>query len=168
MKRETYIKFTDFFRQPGWHAHLLFILCRMIPVIIANIYGILCVLFFFIKPAILLRFAGIPLIGFFAVSLLRFFIHRKRPYETLDFYPITYKNKAKSGSSFPSRHTASAALIAMAIYAYMPILGWMMLFLAILVGISRVFSGMHYISDVVVGFAFGVIVGLIGFYPLIF
>ena len=168
MKRETYIKLTDFFRRPGWRSHLLFILCRFIPVVIANLYGLWCVLFLFINPRELLRIAGIPLVCFLLVTLIRALIGRKRPYETLDFHPISFSGKLKTKKSFPSRHTASAAVIAMAFFAYLPWLGMIMLVLAALVAISRVLSGMHYISDVAAGLSFGIIVGLIGFYPVIF
>lgn len=168
MKRQTYISITNFFKRTGWPSHLIFFLCRITPVIIAVIYGIVCILFLFSKPQSLLRFAGVPLAGLLVVSAVRKIIHRKRPYERLGFYPITYKKDLKSGNSFPSRHTASAALIAVAVYAYYPFIGWIMLITALLVAASRVLSGMHYITDVAAGLLFGLIVGLIGFYPLIF
>lgn len=168
MKREAYIKTTDFFRKPGWPAFLIFFMSRVIPVLIGNIYIILCVLFLLTMPPVLFRFMGVPLFGFIAVTLLRSLIHKKRPYEALDFKPIHYKTTLKSGKSFPSRHTASAALIAMAVFAYLPVPGLVLLFMAALVALSRVLSGMHYIADVIAGLAFGIIVGLIGFYPVIF
>ncbi|MBS5523097.1 MAG: phosphatase PAP2 family protein [Clostridiales bacterium] len=168
MNREQYIKITDFFRHPGWRSHLLFFLCRFIPVLIANLYGLWCVLFLFINPQLLTRIIGVPLACFLLVSLARIIVHRKRPYEALEFSPIKFDDKLKSGKSFPSRHTASASVIAMAFLAYLPWLGIVMLIMAALVALSRVLSGMHYISDVAAGLIFGIIVGLIGFYPLIF
>ena len=168
MNEKAYIKITDFFRRPGWRSNLLFFLSRFIPIVIFNVYGIFCILYFFARPQVLIRFIGVPLACFILVTLSRIVIHKKRPYEAMDFHPINFNDKLKKGKSFPSRHTASAAVIAMAFLGYLPWLGILLLVLALLVGASRIFSGMHYISDVAAGLAVGLIVGLIGFYPVIF
>ena len=168
MKKEQYVKVTEFFRQPGWHSTLMFIMNKFIPVLIANVYFVLCVLALLANPVLLIRFAGVPLGVFVAVTILRKIINRKRPYEVFGFSPVSYDTKVKRGQSFPSRHCASAGVIAMVSMAFIPWLGVVMLVLAVIVALSRVFSGMHYISDVVVGLILGVIVGIIGFYPYIF
>lgn len=168
MTKEQYIKITDYFRQPGWKSTLMFFMCRFVPTLVANVYGILCVLALLANPMLLIRFVGVPLVVFVVVTVVRSIINRPRPFEKLGFSPINFANKQKNGKSFPSRHSASAAVIAMACMSLLPWLGWVMVILALIVAASRVLSGMHYISDVAVGLAFGLIVGIIGFYPLIF
>ncbi len=167
MKQEQYEKCTEFFRQPGGKSFLMFVLSRLIPTIVANIYIILLILALLASPVYLLRFAGVPLIAFLIVTILRKVINKKRPYEVYDFHPIAYK-KLKPGQSFPSRHAASAFVIAVACLSMNTVLGVIMVILAVIVSASRVLSGMHFISDVVGGMIIGVIVGLIGFYSLIF
>ena len=64
----------------------------------------------------------------------------------------------------PSRHTASAFIIAMTfLYVNIP-LGVFMLATAALISASRVLAGAHYIRDVLVGTAIGVLFGLSYFF----
>lgn len=62
--------------------------------------------------------------------------------------------------SFPSGHAARTMALAMTVMAYfgpawgLPLLAW-----AILVGVTRVALGMHWLSDVFVGWAVGIISG---------
>ena len=168
MSRKAYLSVTKFFEQTKERYFLLFVISRVIPWIIAGIYGVICIFTAIAWPERLLRFAGVPLAAFLAVTGARILIRRQRPYETFDFTPITFQKEPKKGKSFPSRHTASAAVISMACLAFEPQLGVIVLGMAVLVAVSRILCGVHYISDVAAGFAFGIIVGIIGFYPIIF
>ena len=61
--------------------------------------------------------------------------------------------------SFPSGHTAGAFVIFFCINSYLPSISWIFLILAILVGISRIYLGVHYFTDVL----FGILLGFIAF-----
>jgi undecaprenyl-diphosphatase len=61
--------------------------------------------------------------------------------------------------SFPSGHTATAFAGAMVVAALYPRLRWPALGLAALVGLSRVYLGVHFALDVLAGAALGIIVG---------
>ena len=87
------------------------------------------------------------------VAALRAHIDRPRPYTALGYQPLFPKEEA--GRSMPSRHCFSAAAIAVAAWHCCPPLGMLMAALAVLIALSRVLSGVHYISDVVAGLAFG-------------
>jgi undecaprenyl-diphosphatase len=92
-----------------------------------------------------------------AVIVLKFAIRRPRPEgEWGQVYRITDPH------SFPSGHAArSAALVVMGLAIGPP---WFALALAIWapwVGLSRVALGVHYLSDVVVGWLVGALMGLI-------
>jgi membrane-associated phospholipid phosphatase len=62
-------------------------------------------------------------------------------------------------SSFPSGHAASAAAFATGVALEMPELAPGVIVLAAAVGASRVVTGVHYPSDVLVGFAIGIAAG---------
>ena len=77
MKQEQYEKCTELFSQPGGKSFLMFVLSRLIPTIVANIYIILLILALLASPVYLLRFAGVPLIAFLIVTILRKVINKK-------------------------------------------------------------------------------------------
>lgn len=109
-----------------------------------------------------LRFMLIPLGTLIVITLIRYIINAKRPYEVYDYTPPVHKNT--QGKSFPSRHTTSAFIIAMAFMYIQPKLGVIMLVVAALIGVTRVLAGVHFIRDVIGGAAIGVIVGALGFF----
>jgi membrane-associated phospholipid phosphatase len=65
-----------------------------------------------------------------------------------------------SSASFPSGHSATAFATAVAVGLIYPRLRVPLLLLAALVALSRVYLGMHYATDVVVGSALGAAIGL--------
>jgi undecaprenyl-diphosphatase len=62
--------------------------------------------------------------------------------------------------SFPSGHTTTAFAAAIAVGAFHPRLRWPLIALAALVGLSRVYLGVHYGLDVLAGAALGTAIGL--------
>lgn len=67
-----------------------------------------------------------------------------------------------TSSSFPSGHAASAAAFAVGAGLEDPPAGYTLGVLAALVGLSRVYTGAHYPGDVLVGWAIGAGVALVG------
>jgi membrane-associated phospholipid phosphatase len=65
-------------------------------------------------------------------------------------------------TSFPSGHAATAFAAAVAVGVIHPRLLKPLLVLAALVALSRVYLGVHFVTDIVVGSALGVLIGLAG------
>ena len=137
------------------------------------IYGVMPLLMFVAYPALLvyvffqwrdelLRFILVPLCVFIGVTVLRVIINEQRPYERYG-KPSVFKKETK-GKSFPSRHTASAFIIAMAFLRVSIPLGIAAIAVALLIELSRILAGAHYIHDVVAGMAISVIAGYIFFF----
>lgn len=105
------------------------------------------------KKAFLLIILGIPLSILF-IKGIHLFIFEPRPFVTYNFLPLADNNP---DLSFPSRHATLMATVAFA-YTYFKS-KWAMLFLTlmILVGISRIFVGVHYPLDILGGFVVGVL-----------
>lgn len=104
---------------------------------------------------------GVPAGVLLLVTGMRKVIKRERPYEKFDTPPII--DRDGSGESFPSRHTASAFIIAMSGFALTPYLGIVLLVNATLIGLTRLFSGVHFATDVLAGMIISVFCGTIAF-----
>lgn len=81
--------------------------------------------------------------------LKRIFV-RTRPYKKLDGAVLVLK-EPKDPHSFPSGHTGSAFMLAIMVSVWSVPLSIPFFFLAVLCGISRIYLGMHYPSDVLAG-----------------
>ena len=86
-------------------------------------------------------------------KILKVTVTRLRP-----FIKIPNLNIKKIGIdkySFPSGHTTGAFSLAVIIFLYFPIFGIVTIPLAICVGISRIYIGVHYPTDVIMGIFIG-------------
>ena len=103
----------------------------------------------------------IPASGFVILSLLRKKINAPRPYEVWEIVPLL--DRDSPGQSMPSRHVFSATIISMACFHASLSLGVILLVLSALLGLVRVLGGVHYPKDVVVGYIFALVWGVIFF-----
>ncbi len=89
----------------------------------------------------------------FVVTVLKIVTAVPRPFEVLpNIVQLVYE---VSGQSFPSGHAAMALGLATIIYIHHQRLGIALYIFAFLVGISRIYVGVHYPIGVVFGFALG-------------
>lgn len=102
----------------------------------------------------------VPAVVFVLGTALRRAINRPRPYETLGFTPLFPKDT--KGQSLPSRHCFSAACIAVAAIPVSPAAAAVLAGLAVVIALTRVLCGVHYISDVLVGLVFGAAASRLG------
>ena len=102
-----------------------------------------------------------PASGFMILSLLRKKINAPRPYETWEIVPLL--DRDRPGQSMPSRHVFSATIISMACLHASLSVGVILLILSAILGLVRVLGGVHYPKDVVVGYACGLVWGVIFF-----
>jgi undecaprenyl-diphosphatase len=97
-------------------------------------------------------------VGSLVVALLKETIDRPRPAHA---DPSIETAVGTPGSpSFPSGHTATAFAAAAVVGAFYPRLRWPLYALAALVGLSRIYLGVHFALDVLAGAILGLSVGL--------
>ena len=89
--------------------------------------------------------------GILTCALLKLSTNRERP----------YGNDSRMNSSFPSGHAAAAFALAFAVWLHNKKIGVVFIILAVLVGLGRVLSNVHYSFDVFGGALLGVVVAYI-------
>ncbi len=101
---------------------------------------------------------------FFVVGFVtwnaKLLVAHPRPFETLaDVIPLVTETAEQS---FPSAHAAFTMALAVFVYIhYRRTLGVLLVVFASIVGISRLYVGVHYPADVAVGFLIGIGVALV-------
>ena len=116
------------------------------------------------KTWIVLAYLLVPATGFIVLSVIRKRMNWPRPYVLGTFPPLL--NREGKGSSMPSRHVFSAAIISTVAWGVHPLLSVLGLSLALLLAGVRVLAGVHFVRDVVVGFLSAILWGFFWFYPL--
>ena len=159
---DFYQKISKPFRQNNSLLMLLKILYYIIPAITAIIYLYIIINTYITKGWT--ACAKVLVIPFFTLVLVTFFrkiVNARRPYSRDNISPLIAR--VKEGESFPSRHTASLGIIAMAgLYCniWLGILLWCM---TIIQGFVRIICGVHYPRDIFSGIAVAVLAGLLFF-----
>lgn len=108
-----------------------------------------------------LMYVFVPASGFVILSLLRKKLNAPRPYEVWEIVPLL--DRDSPGQSMPSRHVFSATIISMACLHASLSVGVILLVLSVFLGLVRVLGGVHYPKDVLVGYACGLVWGVIFF-----
>ncbi len=97
------------------------------------------------------------LLSDFVGGQLKGMIARMRPCQV--FTQINELHSCGGSFSMPSNHAMNSATAAALLFTLYPSTGWFTWPLVGLIGLSRVYLGAHYVSDVVVGWVIGGILG---------
>jgi len=102
------------------------------------------------------------LLSFIFVKIDTYLVFRQRPFFILPNHVTDLvKESLRHWTSYPSGHTRDTAMLAIIIGSYMPKSRILLIALALFVGFSRVYLGVHFPTDVISGFAIGVCAGLL-------
>ena len=122
--------------------------------IISFLEKYLTALFIFIYPCMIIYLIKIksPLLLITLIKPL------SRPFEILPLTPAVFHNP---GESCPSNHTFSGAIISLMCLPLSLPLSIILFLMTILIGITRILCGLHYISDIIAAFMIAFIIYLI-------
>lgn len=164
MTRENYRKMTEGLRSRPRLLKILNTANKVFTYLIFALYPFILFYLYFNERGKLFRAVYVPAVNFVFLSVFRKIANFPRPYEVYGI-PSAIPKKTE-GKSFPSRHVFSAAIIGMtSLYAFdTPIIGAAVLSVALAMAVFRVVSGVHFPRDVVAGFLYALISGIIGFF----
>ena len=140
--------------------------CRSLDAVFPRITHLGGVVFSFAFILILLTFGNkklkaVAILYVLSILLSQFFtivikntVRRVRPFEKLDI--VKTFNYFPKDYSFPSGHTTSAFGLAMTVATYFPSITAILICLASLLGVSRMYIGVHYPTDVFIGVIIGI------------
>lgn len=158
MKAFAYIQKQDVRLFFFFHRHMQCLIMDIIMVLITQMGSLL---FACLVPAALfltgrrelaelaVRMAIILIVSQLLVQLVKRLVNRPRPYKK--FEDVLAKHPPNCKYSFPSGHTSTAFALAIALASTIPGTGIAAYSIASMVGLSRVYLGVHYPTDVVVG-----------------
>jgi len=89
------------------------------------------------------------------VSVIKFLYYRPRPFEVLQIVQLIPENN----SSFPSGHAALYFALSTVIFFYNRKLGAIFLAVSALMGVARIYVGVHWPLDILGGAVIGVLTG---------
>lgn len=88
------------------------------------------------------------------VEAIRFFYERPRPFLVFEIQPLI--NHQPTGS-FPSGHAAAFFALALAVFYINKKWGWRFLAAALIIGLARIFTGVHWPLDILAGALIGLL-----------
>ncbi len=110
------------------------------------------------------------IIGLIITNLLiKNIVGRPRPYKNRDTLFYSWWEEAgrmiEVGSSFPSGHTTTAMAVGVILFmTHNPVFSWIYFLIPIVIGFSRIYYMVHYLSDVIGGVIAGTISAILSFY----
>ena len=164
MTRDQYVKMTGRMRAlsnslPGGAGAFRLPTHLCAAVYIASLFHMML-----LQDVRLVRALIVPATCFAVVTLLRPMVGKQRPYDRFGAPPVGEYRPGK-GKSMPSRHTASAAAIALAV-AWLYPHGLVMLAmgaLCLVIAALRVLCGQHDVSDVAAALLLSGVISAIGY-----
>lgn len=128
-------------------------------------YALLFTLLWVVTPFVVAPLLLPAMIGFALElpiqHLIKHLVRRNRPFE--HFLDINFLLPPPDQFSFPSGHTAGAFLMVGLLGTLSPMVLIVLLLWATTVGLSRIYLGVHFPSDVVAGMILGLLSALAGF-----
>lgn len=139
----------------------VFFLSKFCPWVIGVFYALFVLkLYLEFGTNQMLHFLYIPFVVALICLCLRVTIKRKRPWEKYHFTPVD--DKYRTAHSFPSVHVGLALAATLCVIPYGPNMSILLMTMTIVVALTRLLTGMHYISDI----CFSIILAYLIYYLL--
>lgn len=162
MNKENYVKLMEFWQEHRRFCKSLIAIEKAAEIAVIISYAALLVYLLYSNIGFALRSAVTSIIALSLCTLLRFVVNARRPYQVYETLPAM--NKDTKGQSFPSRHLTSVAVISVSMLYMSTVFGCIFFALMLIMGTLRVLLGVHFVRDITVGAATGLVIGFLGVY----
>lgn len=159
INKRVYLRITNYFKNNKNAEYLLRLIYKILPIFVFASYPVMLVYTLIWRQELFLQTLLVPAGVFILVTILRKIIGEQRPYEKYGV-PSVF-GKTTKGQSMPSRHTASAVIIALALLKINFCIGIIALCIALLIALSRILAGVHFIRDIAVGAGISILSGIL-------
>ncbi len=121
--------------------------------------GLLVAYFAFRKEKfIVLSMIVVVIASTLTAAVLKNTTHRERPYQTLDVRQLVEEDNNRS---FPSNHVQLSFALSTIVFYFYRRSGLVLFLLSLLMGIGRIYVGVHYPSDVLGGAIIGIMIAFV-------
>lgn len=153
--QNVYLEMNVFFKK---YKETIILINQCLTILFYILYPMNIFYVFVFEREMIHKIILVPGISFLIISLIRKLLKRQRPYEKYHYQSMIEKESKEN--SMPSRHVFSAVIISMTFFYFNHFIGMILFALACCSAVIRVIGGVHYISDVIVGFLLGILAGL--------
>jgi undecaprenyl-diphosphatase len=114
------------------------------------------------KVTVILALAAAIIARLGIKTIILFFYNHPRPFVLLsNVQPLIVTDVSENFQSFPSGHAIFFFALSTVIYRYNKSLGTFFFIFSLLMGVARIFVGVHWPADILGGAVLGVLVGLV-------
>ena len=157
LNEKHYARLLRFAGRKPWRGIVLFSCCGL-PWLAAVLYGLCCFLQLWRQRAIPWPMLAPVAAAFALATVLRRVLPVQRPFRRYGLTPLV---PHEDGGSFPSRHSACAASLVMAVWPAAPRMAILLAVMALFIGLGRVSAALHAPRDVLGGYALGILAGIV-------
>ncbi len=113
------------------------------------------------RQDLILKAMFAPILGWWFGKIIKLSVKRKRPFQRIEnFKALTH---SPIDDSFPSLHASSSSSFCTALFLFHHFLAPWILIWCIMVSFSRLYLGVHYLSDLIAGIMLGIFCGCLIF-----
>ncbi|RAK05450.1 undecaprenyl-diphosphatase [Halanaerobium saccharolyticum] len=145
LDQKLFLKLYNFTQKHSGLAGTAVLITKFAPRFFSTIYFAAVVWLIYTNDVRLKQFIFAPAVVYLLAKTIPYLYNRKRPFADLEIQSLV---EQKNDHSFPSTHSSSSFIIALAVLNLNLLAGLILLAAATATALSRIMVGVHYPSDV--------------------
>lgn len=167
MNNDIFFFFYNLAHQSETFDKVVIFIAETLPYVVIILAGLFLLFYYKVLPSqnpireLLIKWKEFTIFSFSCISawaltkILKILFYTPRPFEAL---PQVSPLFAETGFAFPSAHSTFFMALAVYIFLLNKKIGYVFVFLALLIGFARIIAGVHFPIDILGGFILGVFI----------